>query len=371
MKFICLRENLKEALMVCERVVGKSVALPILNNVLIEDDSGQIKISSTDLEMGINFWLSGKVVEKGRLTCPAKILANFVNNLSSQKIELESKDNILSVKSESSRCSIPGVSAEDFPIIPKVKNQDFINISSLFFKNSLGQVINCVAISETRPEISGIFLKTDPEGLKMAATDSFRLAEKKISEKNFKLKVEKLKDQGVIFPQKVAQELIRIIGDIERPLKIFIDPNQILFDLENTHLISRLIEGQYPNYQAIIPSKLATQVSILKEELLGAVKIAGIFSSKINDIKIKVLPQKSTLEIESQSEFGSNHTQIPAKIVGDQLEVVFNYRYLIDGLNNILAKEVILGLNNETSPVVLKAVNDPSYFYIAMPIKSG
>lgn len=371
MKFICLQENLKEALSVCERIISKNITLPILNNILIKDDDNRIKISSTDLEVGVNFWLSGKIVEKGSVTCPARILANLISNLPNQKIELDSKNNVLSIKSDSVQSSIQGISAEDFPIIPKVKTQDFIELSSLVFKNALIQIINSVAISEARPEISGIFFKIDKEGMKLTATDSFRLGEKTLSEKHFKLEGGKSRDYAVIFPQKIAQELIRVIGDQEKPLKIFIDSNQILFDLENIHLISRLIEGQYPDYQAIIPKKTATQVKALKDEFLGAIKIAGIFSSKINDVKIRVLPQKSVLEIESRSEFGSNRSQVSAKVSGSRLEIVFNFRYLLDGLSNIPSKEVVIEFNDENSPAVLRAADDSSYFYIVMPIRSS
>jgi len=371
MKFICLQENLKEALVVCERTIGKNVTLPILNNILIEDDDSRIKISSTDLEVGVNFWFSGKIVEKGSVTCPARILANLIGNLPNQKIELEGKNNVLSVKSDSVQSSIQGISAEDFPIIPKVKNRDFIEISSLVFKNALTQLINSVAISETRPEISGIFLKIGKEGLKLTATDSFRLGEKTVSEKYFKSEGGKARDYAVIFPQKIAQELIRVTGEQEKPLKIFVDSNQILFDLDNVHLISRLIEGQYPDYQAIIPKKTATQAKMLKDEFLGAIKIAGIFSSKVNDVKVKVSPQKSVLEIESRSEFGSNRSQVSAKLSGSQLEAVFNFRFLLDGLNNIFSKEVIMEFNDENSPAVLRAADDSSYFYIVMPIRSS
>ncbi|MDP1629639.1 MAG: DNA polymerase III subunit beta [bacterium] len=365
MKFLCLQENLKEGLTICERITGKNTTLPILNNILIEDDGGRIRISSTDLEIGINFWFSGKIIEKGSIACPAKILSSFINSLPGQKIEIETKNNTLYIKNETGHSSIPGIGTEDFPIIPKLKTKDFIEISSLVFKNALGQVINSVAAVETRPEISGIFFKIDSEGLKLVATDSFRLSEKKISPKYFKME----KFHSLIFPQKVGQEIIRIIGDIDKPLKIFIDSNQILFDLENIQLISRLIEGQYPDYQAIIPQKISTQIDVLKDELINAIKIAGIFSSKINDVKMKV--QKSTLEIESRSELGSNHSQITAKISGSETEIVFNYRYLLDGLNNISEKEVVLGLNSETSPAVLKPADDQNYLYVVMPIRSN
>ncbi len=371
MRFICLQENLKDALAVCEKTIGKNVTLPILNNILIEDDDNRIKISSTDLEIGVNFWLSGKIIEKGSITCPARILANLVNNLPDQKIELESKNNILGVKSESIQSSIQGINAEDFPIIPRIKNKDFIEISSQVFKNGLTQIINSVAVSDTRPEISGILFKMDKESLKLTATDSFRLGEKTIQEKHFKSESGKLKGCSVIFPQKVAQEFIRLTGEREKPLKIFVDSNQILFDLENVHLISRLIEGQYPDYQAIIPKKTATQARMLREEFSGAIKIAGIFASKINDVRIKVSPQKSALEIESRSEFGNNLSRVSAKVSGGQTESVFNFRYLLDGLGNIFSKEIIMEFNDENSPAVLRAFDDPSYFYIVMPIRSG
>ncbi len=373
MHLICLQENLKQALSITERIIGRNLTLPILNNILLGVENNKLKVSSTNLEIGISTWVPGKIQEKGSLTIPARLITDFVNNLPNKKIELKTKDNQLIIKSEKFKATLNGLSADDYPIIPKLKDKPVLKIKGNILKNDLSQVVEMASISESRPEISGVYLKFDKDLIELVATDSFRLAKK-----NIEISPNKgVEDQSVIIPQRTIQELIRILGegdgnkpDQEQEVEVILSSSQILFNLGYTQLISRLIEGQYPSYQQIIPDKTTTQVIIDKKELISSIKMASLFSGKVNDIKVIINPTKSNLEISSKSaDVGENKSQIKAEIEGNNIEVFFNYRYVLDGLNNIFSDKVVIGLNDSSKPVVLKPVGDESYTYIVMPIK--
>lgn len=364
MKFGCLQENLKKHLNIAQNIIGKNLTLPILNNVLLETEGGRLKISSTNLEIGLKTWTSGKTEKTGAITCPARILAGFVNNLPNKKIELEAKNNVLTVKCENYKANIKGLPADDFPIIPKIKEDPILEVSADILRESLGQVVGMVSLSESRPEITGVLFKFEKNDLRLAATDSFRLAEKIIfrNEKN-------TADQCLILPQRTVQELIRILGERSETIKMRPGSNQVLFDMGDTQLISRLIDGQYPDYQQIIPNSFATQAVLDKEEFVNVIRIAGLFSSKINDVRLVL--QNNKVEVFSQDQdLGENKAHLAAEIKGKGLEVVFNYRYLLEGLANINTKQVFFGLNSVSSAGVFKPVGDDDYVFLVMPINS-
>ncbi len=363
MKIICLQENLKNNLNLVQNIVGKNLTLPILNNLLLQTENGKLKISATNLEIGINAWTAGKIEKEGAITCPAKIFYNFVNNLPNKKIEISAKDNNLIIKCENYKANLKGLPADDFPIIPKIKDTPLFEIESDKFKEALTQVVGMAALSESRPEISGILLKIEKNNLILAATDSFRLAEKTIND----LMLNK-KEQSLIIPQRTILELIRILEGKEN-LKVVLGNNQILFETSGTQLISRIIDGQYPDYQQIIPKNFATQVIIKKEEFLNSVRLASFFSSKINDIKLVFNSGK--MEIISQSpDLGENRSLLTPNIKGKDLEISFNYKYILDGLNNIFSSDIFLGFNSSDQPMIMRSVEKNDYLYVVMPIKS-
>lgn len=372
MHIICLQENLKQALNIAERIIGRSLTLPILNNILLSTEKNKLKIASTNLEIGINCWVSGKIQEKGGITVPAKLINEFVNNLPNNKVELKIKNQQLELKCEKFKANIKGLAMDDFPIIPKIENKVLVKIKGSVLKNSFAQVVGMASLSESRPGISGIYVKFDKSLIKIAATDGFRLAEKNIETGK------SVKEQSVIIPQRTIQEVIRILGEKNQPvnnqeneIEIVLSGNQILFDLGSTQVVSRLIEDQYPNYQQIIPDNSQTQVVINRSQLINNIKIASLFSGKVNDIKMLINPEKSIVEILSeQVDVGENRSQIEAEIKGKAVEVVFNYRYLLDGLNNIFSDKVVIGLNDSIKPVIIKPVGDISYNYVVMPIKT-
>jgi DNA polymerase III subunit beta len=377
MQIICLQENLKYALNIVERIIGRNLTLPILNNLLLSAEKNKLKISSTNLEIGINCWVSSKVQAKGSITVPARLISEFVNNLPNKKIELKTKDGNLEIKCEKFKAVFKGLPADDFPLIPKIKNDPLIKIQGNHLRNAFSQVVEMSSMSESRPEISGIFMKFEDGSIRLAATDSFRLAEKTLRlDPNSLSKVSK--EQSLIIPQRTIQELIRILSEKdgladkqETEAEIVLSGGQALFDLGQTQVISRLIDGQYPDYQQIIPDKTQIQVVVNRQEIINNIKIASLFSGKINDVKISINPEKSLIEISSKDiDIGEHKSQIKTKIEGKaKVEIIFNYRYLLDGLNNILSDKVVLGLNDSASPVTVRPVGDTSYIYLVMPIK--
>lgn len=371
MKIFCLQENLKNALATAERIVGKNLNLPILNNLLLKTDKGRLKISSTNLEIGINYWVSGKIEKEGGITVPARILSNFITNLPNKKIELTVKEDILYINCENFKAQIKGQDIKEYPIIPIIESPLNNRLDKEILKIGLSQVIGGVAISEMRPEISGVLFDFNKNYLKLVGTDSFRLAEKTVFNKNdFQ--------QPIIVPQKTIHEVIKILaeksGENEKnqSLELFLAPGQIMFDFGNIQLISRLIDGQFPDYQQIIPNSFRASAILNKDEINQIIKVLSLFSGKINDIKFIVDSSEKTVNIFAQNrEIGENKAQIKGEIEGKDLEVAYNWRYLLDGLNNIPTKKVFWGFNDESLPSVLKPVGDEGYMYVVMPVKAA
>lgn len=370
MKIICLQENFKRGLINVSGITGKNLTLPILNNILLSADKKQLKLSTTDLEMAITSQISCKIEKEGSITIPAKLLVNFVNNLPNKKIDINIKNNTAFLKCENYNSSIKGLDAKDFPLIPKIKSEAILEIDSYELKNALEGVIGFVSISDIRPEISGVLFNLNNEKkIKLVATDSFRLGEKILNIKEAKFKKEEI--GSIIIPYKTIQELNRVISNQENAtLKISIENNQILFNLPETQIISRLIEGNYPSYQQLISKQFDTTIILKRDELVKAVKIGSFFSSKINDIRIRVNSKKSSIEVFSQDvELGENSSEVAGEIKGKDLEIIFNHKYLLDGLNNIDTEKIMMGFNGETSPGIIRPEGKEDFTYVIMPIK--
>jgi len=377
MKLLILQEKLKEGLKIVSRASLKSLSLPILNNILLKTKKNFLELSATDLEMGIKSWSLTKIEKEGGIVIPTQAFVNFISFLPNKKVALEVKKSTLNIECGNYKTQLKGHNIEDFPIIPQVTEAETIVVDSEDFCQGLSQVVGVASPSTTRPEISGIYLVFDKDLIKMVATDSFRLGEKTFSaSKPMKLR----QSYSLILPQKTAKEVINVFGEKKEELHIHLTPNQILFEKlipempshPQIHLVSRLIEGEYPNYQEIIPEEFKTQIILKKDEFLNQIKTASIFSGKINEVKLKVDLKGQKIAVFSQSpDLGEYNSFFPAKIKGKELEVSFNHRFLIDGLLNIKSSQVVFELSGEDGPGVLKPVGDKSYLYIVMPIKAS
>ncbi len=373
MKIIILKEKLKKGLNIIEKAISKSLTLPILNNVLISAEKNFLILSTTDLEIGIKCWILSKIDKEGKITVPAKFLSNYISLIVDEKIILETKNETLFINHKKGKAQIKGLTADEFPIIPELKENLFLEIDSLFFCQGISQVMEIAVFAQNRPEISGIYFSFEKDLIKITATDSSRLAEKKLFCKN---KINK--ECSLILPQKTAREVVNIFSENKEKLRIKISSNQILFESfiqEHNHpqvqVVSRLIEGKYPNYQEIIPSSFMTHIVLNRNEFLNQIKTAILFGGKSNEVKIKVDPKKEEIEIFAQNpDLGENVSIIPCKIKGEEVETVFNHRFLFDGLSNIKSSEVIFELNGDAGPALLRPVGDESYLYVVMPIKN-
>lgn len=368
-----LKDNLKNGLNIVEKIVGKNLSLPILDNVLISTEDNFLSLSSTDLETAIKLWILAKIVKSGKVVVPAKFFSSFIALLPNEKIILEEKKQGLSVECKNFKNQIQGFNPEEFPLIPKFKDLEYLELDNGKFCQGLSQIVDIASPSQSRPEISGIYFVFSKNLIKIVATDSFRLAEKNIIIEN-PIK----EDISFILPQKPAKEIINILGEKEGKIKIYFSPNQIMFEVpmkEAAHpqvqITSRLIDGEYPNYKEIIPTNFKTQVIVKRDEFLNQIKAASLFSGRINEIKIKINTQNKEIEIFAQDpDIGESRSVISAKIEGEPTEASFNHKFLIDGLLNIRSSEVIFNLSKVEGPCVLKPVGDTSYIYVVMPIKS-
>jgi len=385
MKIICTKENFKKAIYKTERVVARQNTLPILNNILFEAEKGFLRLSATNLEIGVNVKIGAKVEKEGKITIPAKLIGNFSTNLTNgENISMEMMESGLKIKCGSIKASIKGMSASEFPLIPKKNSEYVLNINGGELKNILLKGMISVAINEARQELTGINLILSQNELLFASTDSFRLTESKlkIDEKDFNkdaLEAFLGKRDNIIIPSATIVELMRIISNEEDvDIKITIEEGQIFFETEDTMLVSRLINGKYPEYKHIMPKEYKTRIVLDKNIFQNAIKMASVFASgKSNEISIKIDAEAKKIFVSAKSaETGENSTELKFDIVGPSQEVIFNSRYLLDGINSIATSKVALLLNSESTPAALKEINEqtgevlPDFTYIVMPIKN-
>ncbi len=382
MKLTCTQENFKKAIYSTERVVGKQITLPILENILLETGQGMLKIAATNLEIGVFLKIGAKIEEEGTITVPARLLSNFVNNLPSEStISLSVIDQTLHIESGSSKAQIKGLQAQDFPIIPEMEGEFLFSLPAQEMKEAIPRLTTCISLDGTRPELTGLNVVLDKLEVRLAATDSFRLAEAvvtliKDNPQAYELFTEKT--TSIIVPLNTISEVFRVINPETQDIKVGIEESQIFFQIDNVRIVSRLINGKYPPYQQIIPQEFATRVLLEKDTVLRAVKISGIFThSKAGEVKFTIDSENSEVNVQSRAEeVGENKTIIKAEIEGPSLEALFNPRYMSDGLQAIGTSKLLLLMNSGSSPAVLRMVKGEkkeevlSYTYIIMPIKN-
>jgi DNA polymerase-3 subunit beta len=369
MKFTILSEKIKRIIPLITRICGTNLTLPILNNILISLENNNLQIFATNLELGLLINLPQKYEKEGKITIPGKIFSDFISSLPKGEIKIEEKDLIFNVKCEDYKAKILGQDSKDFPVLPAFEEKAITKIKNQELISGLSMVSHIVSPFDTRVEISGILMKFEKNKLYLCGTDSIRLAEKTIN-----LKKESRKD-SIIIPQRTASELIHVFFGIEGEVEIIIDKSQAIFRLipqkkddPQITLISRVIEGSFPEYGEIIPKKIKTEAVFNKEELQNKIKAVSLFSGKIQDIKLTFEPKSNRVSISaSSSDIGETQAQLKGGVKGDEIEITFNWRYLLDGLSAISSSEIFLGINEQTSPTIIQPIGDKTYFYILMP----
>jgi DNA polymerase-3 subunit beta len=366
MKFNCLRHHLKDTLSLIEKISSKNITLPILNGVLISAKKESLKFTATNLEIGVEIKIPARIIKEGEITVPARILHNFLFNLAGdENLTLESSQNNLLISIKNSSTLIKGYSTEDFPVLPFIRDKEksFILPVSDFILG-LKCVHYAAALSDMKPEIASIFVVSDKSTpFTFAATDSFRLA--------VKIFPFNLSDfPPILIPSKNVLEIMRILENEDGNLKIIPAKNQIFLISDRLKIISRLTEGVFPNYREIIPKSFSIEAVVDKSSFSSSLKTANVFSGKLNEIKIEVIPGEKSIKLHaSNADLGEHSTSINADIRGEEIKMTFNYKYLSESLQFVDSDKVILKFNDENKPVLITGAKDNSFIYLVMPMR--
>ncbi|OGM99629.1 MAG: DNA polymerase III subunit beta [Candidatus Yanofskybacteria bacterium RIFCSPHIGHO2_02_FULL_41_29] len=362
MKVTTNHKNLSKAVLMVEKIVSRNHSLPILSNILLKTENGRLKISATNLELGINYLLGSKIDETGEITVPARLFSEFINNLNEEKITLTTKNNILNINTDKYKTQILGFDPKDFPIIPKIKSDQYLNIPAKILKTGLSTIIDSMAISEARPELAGVFIQFTSKQLILASTDSFRLTEKIIELKN-------KENNSFILPRVTVLELIRLLGDLNDDILVKYSDNQISFSTDDIEIVSRLVDGNYPDYKKVIPEKYISRLLVRKNDLEKNVRLAGIFTSNIADIKLSCSEKNISINVKN-SDKGEFQVVTEAVLKNEPFDISLNYYYLLDGLKIMPTENIIIEYTGQGSPLVLRPEHDnKDLTYIIMPLR--
>jgi len=363
MKFTILQQDLIPVLSSVSRSAGIRSQLPVLGNVLIQAETDKIKISATNLEIGVVKSVKADVLEEGEITIPAKMLVDVIANLSGEKIEISSSNEIIELVTPSFSSSLNGISATEFPNIP-LSGKQAASIDPKILIKALPEVVFSAAVDDGRPILTGILTEINHKKLQLVATDGYRLAHKSVvteSESAFK----------ALVPRRTFEEVIRLISEDEADsvqIAVSDDQNQIVFSFGNTQISSRLIEGQFPAWEKIIPAEIKARIITDRNELLKAVKLASVFArGEANTVKLQNLKTKLVLTSETK-ELGNQKKEVDAEVEGEELQISFNTKYLQDSLSAFSSTQVIIELSGPLSAAIFKPVGEEGLEYIVMPV---
>ena len=367
MEIEVLQDRLAKALTVVSRVAASSKAgLPILSNVLLRAEKNQLTLTATNMEMATVEYVNAKATKDGTITVPAKLLAEFVSNLPKEKVLLKVKDEKLTVSAGKYKSTINGILADDFPELPEINEKEaaIFKVEIDKFKEAINQVIIATSNDTTRPALTGVYFNTYEGALYIAATDGYRLADKKF--------VDKIDNEiQVIVPTAALQEVIRSISDNIEEIEVLITDTQIRFRMGEIEITSKLIDASFPDYRQLIPKDIDNVIKLDKAELIRMTKVAALFArDNGGSIVCEAEKDKGTFSISAvASELGENNAVMEAEVAKDG-KVVLNSRYLLDALNATIEGKISFGLAGKLSPVVIKNAKSDDYTHIIMPLKS-
>jgi DNA polymerase III subunit beta len=363
MKLQVTQENLTKALGSVARVASSRGTLPILSNVLLKTAEGRLSIAATNLDIAITHFIGSKVAEEGSITVPARLMQDFVSSLPSGVIDLRLDDSKLHISTDQYNSVINGVSAEDYPVMPAITDGQTWKIPGKLLKQALQQVIVAASSDEARPVLTGVFWHTVDGRLYLAATDSYRLAEKAL--------IETAQEISLLIPATALQDLLRIVGDFDDDVQVTHDDQQVLFRVGDVELVTRLIEGNYPDYRKLIPTAFASSAILKKADLVNITKVSSLFAREsAGSVTINLDEAAQQVSIRSiASQIGENTASATAKVAGEGV-ITLNSRYILDALHGLGGEEVEFAFNGKLEPSVLRDPKADDYTHIIMPLKS-
>jgi DNA polymerase-3 subunit beta len=368
-KLSVMQENLARGLSVVSRAVSNR-SLPVLTNVLLKTEDGGLKLTATNLEIGITYWVPGKIEVDGATSVPARLLNDLVNSLpGSEPISLELGDGeTLHIRAGRFESNVKGIPAEDFPTVQTAGERPITRVAQKVLRQALDETAFAAASDEARPILTGVLAKFEGDQLTLAAADNYRIAVKTITV------LDAVEETSVVIPARALSELSRILSDTDEPVSIVLahSRNQLLFHIDGIDLVTRLIDGQYPNYQSVLPASHATRAVLDREELLRAVRPAALIAHEsTNIVKLGVgLDGEPAITVSANAEIGDHVGRVEAAVEGDGTTIAFNARFLADVLEKVHAEQFALELNGPLSPGVFKPVGDDRYVHVVMPLRT-
>jgi DNA polymerase-3 subunit beta len=364
-----MQENLARGLSVVSRAVSNR-SLPVLTNVLLKTEDGGLKLTATNLEIGITYWVPGKIETDGATSVPARLLTDLVNSLpGGEPIVLElNEGETLHIKAGRFESNIKGIPAEDFPTVQTAGERPITRVAQKILRQALDETAFAAASDEARPILTGVLARFEGDQLTLAAADNYRIAVKTITV------LDPVEETSVVIPARALTELSRILADVDDPVSIVLahSRNQLLFHVEGIDLVTRLIDGQYPNYQSVLPATHATRAVLDREELLRAVRPAALIAHEsANIVKLGVgLEGDPAITVSANAEVGDHIGRVEAAVEGDGTTIAFNARFLADVLTNVDAEQFALELNGPLSPGVFRPIGDDRYVHVVMPLRT-
>jgi DNA polymerase-3 subunit beta len=374
-KLSCLKSNLLEGLNVVGRVVPSKTTLPVLSNLLLATERGQLKLAATNLELAVSYWVGAHVEDEGAVTLPARLLADFVSSLPDDRIDmaLTARGHTMHLTCGRFAANVKGIDAEDFPRIPAVADATTYSLPATLLRECIQSVVFAAAPDDSRPVLAGVLFTLQDDKLTLAAADGFRLAVRTVE-----LTAAQSEPLVMIVPAKTLSELARVLGD-EGQVDIAATPkgNQVVFRVPKAEIVSRLIEGQFPDYHKILPKEYSTRAVINTGDFLRATRAASVFARDNSMIvRLEVTPGPEELVpgrlnvTATSAEVGDNAGEVDASVDGGDMQIAFNGRYLRDALEAIGTSQVGLEITGPSSPGVIKPVGEPNgYLHVIMPMQ--
>lgn len=364
MKIECIRERLASSLQKIDKIASKNASLPVLKCVLINARTEGITVTATNLELAAEIEVPGKVLKEGKVAVSATILANLVSQLGNEKtVTLEVEEGVLRVVGQKALTTIKTLATEEFPPIPHVDAVSEFKMDSDDLIKGLKSVWYASAVSSIKPEYASIRISEENGEVIFVATDAFRLAEKKMKTKL------KSTFKPILIPSRNVAEIIRIFDGVAGEITISIGQNQIGMLIDQIYVVSRTIDGNYPNYQVIIPSSFSTEVTVFKTDIANALKIGSIFSDQFNRATLTVYPDTKTFSFMTKNnDVGENNLSVNAVIKGSKIEMNFNHRHIADVLASVQADQIDFLFNEVGKPLVIRGHGDKMFTYLVMPM---
>lgn len=366
MELSVTQENFSRALSAVGRVASNKTGLPILNNILLRTDGNRLLVAATNLEIATTQYIGAKIVKAGAITVPAKLIAEFVSSLPKESIELKVVNDNLHIKSGNYASIINGVIADDFPELPTINEASSISytINVEDFKQAVSQTVITASSDSTRPVLTGVYWHSHEGFLYLAATDGYRLSERRL--------VETTSEVSAIIPMQTLQEVLRTITDSVDTVDILFDETQVRFRINEAEIISRLVDGNFPDYRQLIPASSESHAVVSKQEFVRVVKISGLFARESGgSVVVTVDSDKKSVSLHSvASELGENTSELDAEVKGSG-QVTLNSRYLSEALSVLDDDTIEFSFSGKLSPCILKSTKkDTNYYHVIMPLKS-